>query len=311
MKIRRLPLLSSLLLLPFAGPALAQEAPEKAQQVSIETAQVAQPAADPAADPDPWRLQGTLYGWAIGVSGNVTARGQTVDVNATFPQIMQKSDSIAAFMGNVEASKGRVGVYGDFVWAKLGFDKGMASYRNPLPGLQLSATTNTALTTTLTVLEAGGFYEFGRWQHGGGSATSLDGILGFRYWNIANEIDLNVIGSVNVPALGLEFGRAFSVARANGVDWVDPILGLRLRHQFTPSQQVMLRGDIGGFGFGSAFTWQAAAVYSYNWQFTGYSLAALVGYRALGVSYSEGWGLNTAGIDAVFHGPLIGASLRF
>ena len=33
--------------------------------------------------------------------------------------------------------------------------------------------------------------------------------------------------------------------------------------------------------------------------------------RALGVTYSEGWGLYTAGIDALFHGPLIGASLRF
>lgn len=285
--------------------------PVAAQQATVEPATETAQTVEAAADPDPWRLQGTLYGWAIGVAGNVTARGQTVDVNATFPQIMQKSDSIAAFMGNVEASKGRVGVYGDFVWAKLGFDRSLVSYRNPVPGLQLSATTNTALTTALTVLEAGGFYEFGRWQHGGGSATSLDGILGFRYWNIANEIDLNIIGAVNVPALGLEFGRTFSVARANGVDWVDPVLGLRLRHQFTPSQQVMLRGDVGGFGFGSQFTWQAAAVYSYNWQFSGYALAALVGYRALGVTYSEGWGLSTAGIDAVFHGPLIGASLRF
>jgi hypothetical protein len=224
---------------------------------------------------------------------------------------MQKSDSLAAFMGYVEADKGKVGVYGDFVWARLGFDRSMASYRNPLPGLQLSATTNTALTTSLTVIEAGGLYEFGRWQHSPGSSTAVDGLVGFRYWNIVNEIDLNIVGSVNVPALGLEFGRTFSVARANGVDWVDPVIGVRLRHQFTPSQNLMVRGDVGGFGFGSQFTWQAAAVYSYQWQFSGYALAVLAGYRALGVTYSEGSGLNTAGIDAVLHGPLIGASLRF
>lgn len=304
----RLPVLPVVLSLWCAGPVLAQNVtPGAASQVSIETAQ----APEPAGDPDPWRLQGTLYGWAIGVAGNFTAKGQTVDVNATFPQIMQKSDSLAGFMGNVEASKGRVGFYGDFVWTKIGVDRTTTTYRNPLPGLQLSATTNTALTTSMTVIEGGGFYEFGRWQHAPGSSTSLDGLLGFRYWNIANEIDLNVIGSVNVPALGLEFGRTFSIARAPGVDWVDPILGLRLRHRFTPSQQLMVRGDVGGFGFGSQFTWQAAAVYSYNWQFTGYQLAALVGYRALGVTFSEGWGLNTAGIDAVLHGPLIGVSLRF
>ncbi|MBL6653382.1 MAG: hypothetical protein ISP49_17425, partial [Reyranella sp.] len=27
-------------------------------------------------DPDAWRFQSALYGWAIGVSGNMTARGQ-------------------------------------------------------------------------------------------------------------------------------------------------------------------------------------------------------------------------------------------
>ena len=298
-----LPLLATALsMAPASGYAQAPQA-----EISTETAQ----AAEPAADPEAWRLQGTLYGWAIGVAGNFTAKGQTVDVNATFPQIMQKSDSLAGFMGNVEADKGKVGVYGDFVWAKLGFDKSMASYRNPLPGLQLSATTNTALTTSMTVIEAGGLYEFANWQHGQGSFTAIDGLLGFRYWNVSNEIDLNLIGSVNVVPLGFEFGRTFSVARADSIDWVDPIVGLRLRHQFTPSQKVMLRGDVGGFGLGSSFTWQAAAIYSYQWQFSGYALAALAGYRALGVTYSQGSGLSTAGIDAVLHGPLIGVSLRF
>ena len=299
--------LSSLLVASVAVSAAAQQVPPQAHDVSIETAQ----AADPAADPDPWRLQGTLYGWAIGVSGNVTARGQTVDVNATFPQVMQKSDSVAGFMGYLEADKGKVGVYADLVWTKLGFDRSMVSYRNPLPGVQLSATTNVALTTSMTIVETGGLYEFGRWDHAPGSFTAVDGLLGFRYWNISNEIDLNLIGSVNVAALGIEFGRSFSVARANGVDWVDPVLGLRLRHQFTPSQNLMVRGDVGGFGLGSQFTWQAAAVYSYQWRFDGYALAALVGYRALGVTYSEGSGTSTAGIDAVLHGPLVGVSLRF
>ena len=304
------PLASSLLLsLSVAFPALAQQAtPGPSPQAPQGAADVA-PGPDP--DPDAWRLQGTLYGWLIGIAGNLTARGQTIDVNATFPQIVQKSDSLIGFMGYVEADKGKVGVYGDFVWTKLGFDRSMASYRNPVPGLQLSATTNVALTTTLTVIEAGGIYEFGHWRHSAGSFTALDGLVGFRYWNLANEIDFNVIGAVNVPALGLEFGRAFSIARAPGLDWVDPVLGLRLRHHFTPSQQLMVRGDVGGFGLGSQFAWQAVAAYSYQWKFSGYALAALVGYRALGVTYSEGSGLNTGGIDAVLHGPMIGASLRF
>ena len=89
------------------------------------------PAEAAAPDPDAWRLQATAYGWLMGVSGSMTARGQTVDINANFFQVVDKSDSLAAFMGYVEADKGRVGFYADLVWTKLGFAKETASYRNP------------------------------------------------------------------------------------------------------------------------------------------------------------------------------------
>lgn len=262
-------------------------------------------------DADQWHFRGTLYGWMVGIAGNITARGKTVDVDAGFLQLVQKSDSLAAFMGNVEASKGKVGVYVDLVWAQLGFDQSMAVYRNPAPGVQLSANTNTVLTTNLTILEPGGFYEAAKWQQSATSFTALDGLLGFRYWNLSPQIDLNVIAGVDAASLGIERGRAFSIARSAGMNWIDPIVGLRLRHQFTPSQALMVRGDVGGFGLGSQFTWQAAATYTYSWQFSGYALGALVGYRALGVTYSQGSGIDTAGIDAVLHGPLVGVTLRF
>ena len=50
-------------------------------------------------------------------------------------------------------------------------------------------------------------------------------------------------------------------------------------------------------------------VYSYSWQFTGYQLAALIGYRALGVNYTNTG--NNNNIDLVLHGPIIGLSVRF
>ena len=107
-------------------------------------------------------------------------------------------------------------------------------------------------------------------------------------------------------ALGrdIEFSRSFAVVRSGSLDWIDPVVGLRLRHQFTPSQEVMVRGDVGGFGFQSNFEWQAVGVYSYAWQFTGYQLAALIGYRALGVNYTNT--SNNNNVDLVLHGPIIG-----
>jgi hypothetical protein len=109
-----------------------------------------------AADPNAWRFNAATYGWLMSVSGNFTARGQAVDVDASFIQLFQKSQSLIGFDGYFEANKGPVGFYADLVWAKLGFANSMAAYRNPIAGVKLSATANAALTYSTTIVEAGG-----------------------------------------------------------------------------------------------------------------------------------------------------------
>ena len=218
-------------------------------------------------------------------------------------------------MGYFEADKGRLGVYTDLVFAKLGFGAGQTNYRNPLPGLSITTTANAALTYQLFIVETGGVYEFFRWPGTTeGSSTALDGLLGFRYWNnsIDASFDATATANLNLAAFGIERSRGFGVAiaRADAIQWVDPVIGLRLRHNFTPQQQIMVRGDVGGFGLGSQFSWQAVAVYSYSWQFTGYQVAALLGFRALGVNYVSPGG-GGVGINEVLYGPVIGASFRF
>jgi hypothetical protein len=116
------------------------------------------------ADDDPWRFNASLYGWMISVSGNVTARGQTVDTNASFIDLLQRSQSVSGVMGYFEADKGRVGVYLDLVYTNLGFDSSALNYRNPTPGLRITTTANTAMTYQLFVAEVGGVYEIARWQ---------------------------------------------------------------------------------------------------------------------------------------------------
>ncbi len=273
-------------------------------------------AAEPPAapDPEPWRFNLASYGWAVGVTGNVATRGQTIDVNASAIDLIQKSDSLIGFMGYFEADKGPIGFYTDLVFAKLGFGTGQTNYRNPLPGLSIATTTSTALTYSLFIAEVGGVYEIARWPGASeGAATSLDGVLGFRYWNNSIDANFSASGNVNVAAYGFDRSFGLNVARAGGVQWVDPLVGLRLRHGFTPRQQIVVRGDIGGFGLGSQLTWQAVAVYSYEWQFTGYQVAALLGFRALGVNYSSpsGAGINAVGINEILYGPIIGVSFRF
>jgi hypothetical protein len=260
-------------------------------------------------DPEAWRLNVAFYGWATSVSGNVTARNQTVDINASFIDVVQKSDSLGGLMTYFEANKGRAGVYADLVYAKLGFGAGQTGYRNPLPGLNITTSANIALTYQLFIVEVGGLYELHRWPGADGAFTAVDGLLGFRYWNNSVAATFDASANVSLPNLGLQRSFGIAVARADSVQWVDPLMGLRLRHRFTPSQEIFVRGDIGGFGLGSQFTWQAVAAYSYAWQFTGYQIAAILGFRALGVNYSSVSG--TSGINEVLYGPIIGVSFRF
>jgi hypothetical protein len=162
-------------------------------------------------------------------------------------------------MGDFEATKGRVGVYADVVWARLGFDRSTAAYRNPIAGLQLSASANAALKYSLTIVEVGGLYEIARWPGSAGSSTALDGVLGFRYWNNSVDLKLDVAATADFSRLSAALGRdvqlsrSFVIAQSGSLDWIDPLVGPRVRHQFTPNQELWVRGDVGGFGFQSNF----------------------------------------------------------
>jgi hypothetical protein len=273
----------------------------------------AQPAvADPLpGDPDSWRVNLALYGWAMSVSGNATVRNQTLDTSASFLDLVQKSDTLLGFMGYVEANKGPAGIYADLVFTRLGFGAGQVGYRNPIAGLQITTSASAALTYQLFIAEVGGLYELVRWPGAEGSSTAIDGLLGFRYWNNSIAATFDASANVNFTNLHIERSFGIAVARSDVVQWVDPVLGLRLRHRFIPNQEIFVRGDIGGFGLGSQFAWQAVAAYSYAWQFTGYQIAAVLGFRALGVNYISGSGVDTIGINEVLYGPIIGASFRF
>jgi hypothetical protein len=79
------------------------------------------PLTGPTPPANKWQFSFTPYGWMLNVNGNVTARGHTVDVNDSFFQIVEKSDSLLAWMSYFEARKGPFSLFTDVVWADLGF----------------------------------------------------------------------------------------------------------------------------------------------------------------------------------------------
>jgi len=119
---------------------------------------------------------------------------------------------------------------------------------------------------------------------------SVEGIVGARGWYVRNEL--------SIPAA--------SVSKTS--QWLDPLIGLRWRMDLGLGWLMSLRGDIGGFGIGSAsdFTWQGTAVLGYN---LSDRLGLGLGYRYLRVDRDDGDAAN--GADLALSGALVGLEFRF
>jgi hypothetical protein len=265
--------------------------------------------------PSGWEFRFTPYAWAPSVNGDVTVRGQTVDIDMSFWDLFDSGDSnveldsLAALMGYVEARKGPWGIYGDVVWGKFDFSGGAVKQRNPIANSSLSASAKAELGYEITMAESGLTYEVARW--GVVRPTAFDLLGGARYWNQELDLSLAVDGSVDLARLGLSRSGSRAIARSGTLEWVDPFVGLRLRHQLAPGKELQFLGDIGGFGAGSDLTWQLFGGYSFDFAVWQSTLHGVVGYRALAVDYSQDDRGFKNNLDLILHGPVVGLSFRW
>ena len=265
-----------------------------------------------------WQFSFTPYGWMININGDVTAAGNTVAVNESFFDIVDKSDSLAAFMGYFEARKGKLALFTDLVWLDLGFSGSVNVSGSPFarfPRAVVSIAGRGQLDYQSIIIQSGVAYEVARWQNAPGSYTAVDVLGSARYWNQDVSLSVNLTGTLDVDfsRLGFNFkrSRGVAIARANDLEWVDPVVGARVRHQIAPGKELRLLGDVGGFGVGSDFSWQAVALYGFHTTCFGIPFNADIGYRALYVDYSESGPFGTNGLDFLQHGPLMGISFNW
>jgi opacity protein-like surface antigen len=259
-----------------------------------------------------WNLTGKPYLWAINLNGTVTLRGHALGADATVIDAITRSANLPlAFMGRAEASNGPFWAYGDLAWVQLRFAGSALSVRSPLSDVSVSASVSGRLKTTLAIGEAGAGYELGRWTLVSvpASVTAIDAYAGFRYVNMTLDFDAEAIAGVTSPDFQRVGGR--SVVRTGAMWWMDPVVGLRMRHSFAPGNNFEFRGDIGGFGAGSKFIWQVFGGYSADFHYEGVNFTTLVGYRALGVNFSQWNAGRENGIDSIIHGPLTGVGVKF
>jgi len=259
---------------------------------------------NPATHSSKWEFTFTPYFWAFWMNADQTVKGQTVSIDAHLFEILSNSDGLNAmpWYSAQEARLGRFSLYSDIQYSNLGFSGGQTASTGLGSGLSIAGT----LDFELAVLEGGVTYEISRLSR----QTALDVTAGLRYWYM--NVDLNLAVAGPLPPGLTPIGGGLAVAKSGDVDWVDPVIGLRLRHEMSPSQRIVMRGDIGGFGAGSDFTWQLLGAYSFDFaQRHGITFSGKIGYRALSVDYVDGVGSNRFAYDAIQHGPIVGLGMKW
>lgn len=232
-----------------------------------------------------WTFDLTPYIWGVALSGNVEAGTlPRIDIDMSFSDILENLDGglLAAF----EARKGRWGLLFDAIYMKLE-GSGTASRTGPGP-IGSTATASADLEVAQTMLAAAVAYRAVEGR------APLDVIGGLRYAKI--EADATIDGSF--------FAQAGTVARSAEKDWVDPYVGVRYLMPIADHWTLVSYLDIGGFGVGSDFTWQALVGANVEFSKT---FAAKFGYRYLGIDYDKDGFVFDMGISGLY----LGLGIRF
>jgi opacity protein-like surface antigen len=232
-----------------------------------------------AAQTGGWQFELTPYIWGAGMKGDVQSGSlPKIHTDVSFSDILDVLDF--GLMGAFEARKGRWGVLFDAIYMKLEMG---ASASGPIVG---ATTVSANLELKQTMLAAAATYRAVEGR------SPVDVIGGLRYSKI--EASAVISGSL----LGI------TASRSGDKDWVDPYIGARIQHPIADRWTLVGYGDIGGFGVGSDFTWQAIAGINYDFS---KSISAKLGYRYLSVDYDKSGFLY----DMDSYGAYLGVGIRF
>lgn len=221
-----------------------------------------------------WEISSAFYAPLMGLEGSVGLAGiGPFDVDSSFGDVLDVMD--AGLSGAVELRKGPWSFQLDAIWLKL------SDSTNPLPGTTFSFEQQQLNGT----LFAG--YEFYRTE-----ATSVRFLTGATLNHL--ELDLNLVPPLPLPP----------VSRSGSQTWIDPFVGISVRHQLDDRWTVFADGLYGGFGISSEEYWQALAGFGYR--LTENTSLALA-YRVIAVDYQQGGFVY----DTETSGPNLGLIVRF
>ncbi len=203
-----------------------------------------------------WSVAVAPYLWAAGLKGDVAQFGApAVSIDASFSDIFDHLDFGAMFVAEVRYD--RFGLFIDFAYVKLS-----GSRATPLGVIADSVT----LDSETLMFTAAPEYRILESPLG-----TLDLMAGIRVWDVQSE-------------LFFTGGLLNGFSASDGDTWVDPLVGAKGRYNLTDAVFLTGWGMVGGFGVSSDIMWDVfgGVGYQFNDRFS-----AVVGYRAVGVDYSN------------------------
>ena len=246
-----------------------------------------------------WNITLVPYIWALSETGSVTVKGQETDVNVTPDEMISKLNG--PLMLDVDVRKGRFGGLINTFYAGVG-DEESAQV------LLENITFDTDIK--MIMMNANVYYRLGPYGLGkasskkGTRAVSVDPYIGARYTDMDVKLDVSITNRLT--------GNTASSSFQDRASWTDPIVGARTTWDLFRRWNVVLMGDIGGFGVGSDFAWSATLLGGYRFHFSRHIDGnVLFGYRALYQDYTEDSGSDRFEYDATMHGPIVGVAIGF
>lgn len=230
-----------------------------------------------AAAEESWQHTATVYMIGASIDGKASIGNLDADVNVGFDDILDNLEFGA--MASYRGKRGRWAVVADLIYMDLEQKK---------DGLGPAGRTRAKVEGDQLITELDLSYAL---------TDRLDVYGGLRYWDL--DADLHIYG-------GGPLGK--TLAASESESWLDPVVGLRYEWPLGRDWTLVARGDIGGFGIGSDFSWHATAFAS--WAMSEHA-NLLIGYRHLDVDYDDGSGAGRFRWDVAEGGPALGFAWRF
>ncbi len=217
-----------------------------------------------------WQNNLLIYGFAASVTGEARLGLIEQPIDISVSEVLDNLQM--AFMGAYRGSNDRFSVTADLIYLGLGNSKDTGLVRRA------------DLDELIVDVTAG--YRF---------SPIVEAFAGLRITDLSTKM-----------GLGDPLRREFEGSKT----FYDPIFGARVIVPLDQDRKWWLqsRGDIGGFGAGMDFTWQAMANVGFKpseW------ISIWGGYRALGQDFDGAGDREKFGMNLTYHGPVFGLGFHF